>query len=245
MIKKSLPFLLLAFTITVAMFSCKKPDDIPAPPQATEEYYPLQIGKWVIYDVDSTIWDDVLCIKRFYNYQIKHRVADTFSDEKGRLSYRVETFKRKRVEQDWEPHQSFYVTNTQVTLEMNYDRLRYVKLVFPIEENTTWKGNTYILTKDPEYAFYDDWNYQYKNVKKSFNTGFKVFDETITVEHIDAMQSDPEIFPEVYASRTTSREVYASKVGMVYREFFRWTYDPNTTKCRKGDGVIMRAVDHN
>lgn len=245
MIKKFLPVLLLAFTISVALFSCKKPDDRPTPPQATQEYYPLQVGKWVVYDVDSTIWDDVLCIERFYHYQVRHNVADTFTDEKGRLSFRVETYIRKRVEEMWVPHQTFYVTNTEVTLEMNYERLQFVKMIFPIEEGATWKGNTYIITKDPEYSYYDDWNYRYTNVGNSFNSGFKVFGKTVTVEHIDEAVGDPDAYPEVYASRTASREVFASGVGMVYREYFRWTYDPATTKCRKGDGVIMRAVDHN
>lgn len=245
MIKKSLPFLLLAFTLTVAMFSCKKPDDRPAPPQATQEYYPLEIGKWVIYDVDSTIWDDTFCVKRFYNYQVKHIVADTFTDNIGRPSYRVETYIRKRVENDWTAHHVFYVTNTEVTLEMIHDQFRFIKLVFPVSEGTTWKGNNYILTKDPARSFYDNWDYSYRKVGDIFNTGLKVFDNTITVEHRDDAISDPEVFPDVYAERTSSREVYASGVGMIYREYFRWTYDPTTTKCRKGNGVVMRAVDHN
>ena len=245
MIRKSLPFLLLVFTLTVAVFSCKKADDIPAPPQATQEYYPLVVGKWVIYDVDSTIWDDTFCVKRFYNYQVKHNVADTFTDDKGRLSYRVETYIRKRVQDDWVPHDVFYVTNTEVTLEMVYSQLRFVKMVFPIKQGDTWKGNTYILSKNPKYSYYEDWDYTYRNVGEQYNSGFKVFDNTVTVEHVDRAESDPELYPEIFASRTMSKEVFASGVGMIYREYYRWTYDPATTKCRKGDGVVMRAVDHN
>ncbi len=245
MIRKSLPFLLLALAFTVTMFSCKKPDDRPAPPQAEQEYYPLEKGKWVLYDVDSTLWDDTFCVERVYHYQVMHRVADTFTDAEGRPSYRVETYIRNKVEDDWTAHSVFYVTNTKVTLEMVYDQLRFIKMVFPINEGTTWQGNNYILTKDPEYAYYDNWNYRYKSIQQSFNTGFKEFDNTVTVEQVDKVVSDPEVFPDVFASRTSSREVFASGVGMVYREFVRWTYDPATTKCRKGNGVVMRAVDHN
>lgn len=252
MIRKSLPFVLLAFVITVAMFSCKKPDDIPAAPQAEQEYYPLVKGKWVIYDVDSTIWDDVFCVKRMYHYQVMHMVADTFTDEIGRMSYRVNTRIRKRVEDAWEPHQVFYVTNTNVTLEMVHDQQRFIKMIFPIENGDQWMGNNYILSNDPDFAFYANWTYEYRNVGEKYNTGFKVFDKTVTVEHIDDAISDPEIFPDVYASRTSSREVYASGVGMIFREYFRWTYgSPDGTigdigtKCRKGSGVVMRAVDHN
>ena len=245
MIRKSLPFLLLALAFTVTMFSCKKPDDRPAPPQAEQEYYPLEKGKRVLYEVDSTIWDDTFCVERFYHYQVMHRVADTFTDAAGRPSYRVETYIRKKPQDAWENHKVLYVTNTKVTLEMVYDQLRFIKMVFPIHEGDSWKGNNYILTMDPENAFYDDWDYQYKNVGQTYNTGHKVFDNTVSVEHVDEAIGDPEVFPEEFASRSSGREVYASGVGMVYREYIRWTYDPATTRCRKGTGVVMRAVDHN
>lgn len=250
MIKKSLPFLLLAFAFTVVMFSCKKPDDSPAPPQAEQEYFPLEKGKWVIYDVDSTIWDDTFCVERFYHYQVMHTVADTFTDKVGRPSYRINTSIRKRPEDNWTAHQVFYATNTNVTLETVHDGQRFINLVFPIEEGFKWAGNNYILTEDPDYSFYDGWEYQYQHVGQEFNTGFKVFDKTITVEQVDRAESDPEVFPDVYASRTSSREVFASGVGMIFREYFRWTYEPakadaSNTGCRKGSGVVMRAVDHN
>lgn len=245
MIKKSLPLLVMAVVLTVAVFSCKKADDVPAPPQAEQEYFPLEKGKWVIYDVDSTIWDDTFCIKRFYHYQIMHIVADTFSDEQGRLSYRIETRIRKKPEDEWQRQTTFYATNTKTELEIVRDQLRFIKMIFPITENGNWDGNSYILTQDPELSFYKGWTYTYKKLKHQFNSGFEVFDNTVTVEAVDEAISDPELFEDIYASRTKSVETYASGVGMVYREYIRWTYDPNTTKCRKGNGVVMRAVDHN
>ena len=245
MIKKSLPFLLLAVVLTVAVFSCKKADDVPAPPQAEQEYFPLEKGKWVIYDVDSTIWDDTFCIKRFYHYQIMHIVADTFTDDIGRLSYRIETRIRKKPEDEWQRQTTFYATNTKTELELVRDQLRFIKLVFPIVTGGSWEGNSYIQTNDPDFSFYKNWEYRYSNIEESFNTNFKVFDKTITVRAIDESVSDPELFENVSASRTKSVETYASGVGMIYREYIRWTYDPNTTKCRKGVGVVMRAVDHN
>lgn len=246
MIKKSLQFLLLAFALNVALFSCKKPDEMPAPPQAEQEYYPLEVGKWVVYDVDSTIWDDTFCIERFYHYQMMHIVADTFTDDKGRPSYRIETRIRKRSDEQWTPHRVFYATNTKATLEIVQDQLRFIKMVFPIDvNNPKWEGNSYIVSDDPALHFYADWTYEYKEVGAPYNNGLKEFANTVTVEEVDEAISDPEIFQEEYASRTYAREVYASGVGMVQRDFIRWTYDPKTTKCRKGVGVVMKAVDHN
>lgn len=245
MIKKSLHIVLLAFTFTIVLFACKKPDDIPEPPKEEQEYYPLEKGKWVIYDVDSTVWDDTFCIERTYSYQVRHIVADTFTDDAGRPSFRVEAYKRVKIEDEWVPQTVFYATNTGVTLEIVQDQLRFIKMVFPISEGEEWEGNSYILTRDPDYSFYADWMYEYQKVGEGFNTGSKVFEKTITVEQRNEAISDPELFTEEFASRTSSREIYASGVGMIYREYIRWTYDPNTTKCRKGVGVVMRATDHN
>lgn len=245
MIKKSLPFLLLAFALNIALFSCKKADDKPTPPSAEQEYYPLQVGKWVVYNVDSTIWDDTFCIKRFYNYQMKYTIADTFTDKMGRPSYWVETSIRKKAGDPWVNHDVFYVTNTKVTLEIEEKQLRFIKMKFPITDAETWKGNSYILTDDPKKQFFYDWNYTYKNVGESYNNEYVIFDKTVTVEEVDRAVSDPDVFPDDFASRTKSKAVYASGVGMVYREYIRWTYDPATTKCRKGNGVVMSAIDHN
>lgn len=245
MIRKSLPFLLLILAVNIALFSCKKPDERPAPLPVEQKYYPLEKGKWIIYDVDSTIWDDTFCVERFYNYQIRHYIADTFTNERGVPSYRVETSIRRKVEEPFVSHRVFYATNTGVTLETVQDQARFIKLVFPVEEGRTWEGNNYIPSDDPQFSFYDKWVYEYQDVEQSFNTGLKVFDNTVSVEQIDEAVSDPELFPLEFASRTSSREVYAADVGLIYREFIRWTYDPNGTECRKGVGVVMRAVDHN
>lgn len=245
MIKKSLPFLLLAFALNIALFSCRKPDDKPAPPQAEQEYYPLEVGKYVIYDVDSTIYDDTFCVERFYNYQIMHIVADTFTDKLGRPSYRVDTRIRKRPEDEWMTHEVFYATNTTATLEIVEHQLNFIKLVFPIANNTKWKGNSNIVTDDPTLKFYNDWTYEYRDVGVAFNNGLKEYENTVTVYQVDRADSDPDLFEEVAASRTKSWEVYASGIGMVHREYIRWSYDPQTTKCRKGVGVVMRAIDHN
>jgi hypothetical protein len=74
------------------------------------------------------------------------------------------------------------------------------------------------------------------------------------VNQVDRVENDPERIPEAYGSRTYGKEVFAEGIGMVYKEYIRWTYDPvayfnndpdQPSRCRKGTGVVMRAVDHN
>ncbi|OSZ79469.1 hypothetical protein CAP35_14820 [Chitinophagaceae bacterium IBVUCB1] len=252
--KKTLPLLLLAVLFTIAYTSCKKADDKPVV-RESDSYFPLEIGKYVIYNVDSTIWDDTNCVKIVRRYQMMYRVADTFTDTKGRASYRVDVSIRKKAEDPWLIQSVMYATNTGQELELSYSQLRFVKMIYPISEGRTWLGNAYVNTADPGLTYFNDWNYRYVNVDMPFSNGQVNYENTVTVMQIDNKVNDPETQPRENAIRTYSKEVFAKGVGMVYREYYRWTYDassknntdPNLvdTRCLKGDGVILRAVDHN
>ncbi len=245
MSKKSLSFILFAALMTIAYVSCKKADEVPAPIGPTSDYFPLERGKYVIYNVDSTRWDDTFCVKVTRAYQVMYTVADTFTDNQGRLSYRINTRIRRKPTDTWKVQDVFYVTNTGATLEMVYDNLRFIKLTFPVREGNTWKGNSLIPTEDPKFSYFFDWDYRYDQVDVPYSTGEVEYKDAVIINHVDRAVNSPEVFPNDPASRTYSQEVYAKGVGMIYREYIRWTYDPQTTRCRKGDGVIMRAVDHN
>ncbi len=252
--KKTLPLLLLAVLFTIVYTSCKKADEVPVVKES-DSYFPLEIGKYVIYNVDSTIWDDSNCVKIVRRYQMMYTVADTFTDVKGRSSRRLDVRIRKKVEDAWTLQSVIYVTNTGQELEMSHSGNTFVNMVYPVQENRTWKGNAYIDTRDSEYAFYNDWTYRYVNVGADFNNGLVNYNNTATVIQIDETINDPETQPRDNALRTFSKEVFSKGVGMVYREYYRWSYDANSssntdinnidTRCLKGDGVLMRAVDHN
>lgn len=241
---KSLQLLFVAAIIAIAYAACKKPDELPQVLGPRSEYFPLELNRSIVYNVDSTIWDDTFCVKEFRSHQIMYTVSDTFTDAQGRLSYRIDTRIRRNPGDEWMTHKVMYATNTGAVVEFSYEGLNFIKLSFPIANGNSWKGNQYIQTDDPEYAYFDNWDYTYANVGHPYVTADVKYDKTITVEHIDSKLNDPDIFPNDTAARTYSREVFASGIGMVYREYYHWTYDPKTTKCRKGKGVVMSAVDN-
>lgn len=252
--KKLLSSLLLILLVTIGYFSCKKADPVPAPLPSEEEYFPLVKGKYVIYDVDSTIWDVHHCVTVKRHYQFMYLVSDTFTDELGRMSYRIDTRIRRKPEEEWKTHEVYYATNTGTTLEMVHSELKFVKMQFPIQTNETWKGNAYINVADADLTYFKDWDYYYEAIREPYNSGNVIFDNTVTVIQRDEAVSDPETIPHQPAMRTYGKEIFASGIGMVYREYYHWEYDPslkqnqdpiNPEPCRKGAGVVMRAVDHN
>jgi hypothetical protein len=252
--KKILPLILLAVFFTIAYTACKKADKVTEIKES-DAYFPLQIGKYVIYNVDSTIWDDTMCVKIIRRYQMMHTVVDTFTDARGRMSYRIDIRMRKKVEDPWMVEGVVQATNTGQELETAYSGLRFIKMIYPIAENRTWKGNSYIVTADSDYVYFNDWTYRYINVDQPFGNGLVTYNNTVTVMAIDEAINDPYPQPRENASRTYSKEVFAKGIGMVYREYYRWTYDAyseNNTdinhindRCLRGNGVVMRAVDHN
>lgn len=252
--KKALPLLLLAVVLTVAHFACKKADDAKIIAAESSDYFPLKRGSYVVYDVDSTYWDNYYCVTRYYHCQLKYTVADTFTDELGRASYRIDVRIRKKVEEPWETHKVMYATNTGEELELVYDEQRYIKMRYPVQEGLTWKGNAYVNVADSDLHYYNDWDYQYLDVDKTYDNGAVKYDHTVTVLQRDETKNNPEAIPGQDASRTYSKEVFAKGIGMIYREFYHWTYDAsainnndpnNPNKCRSGAGVVMKAVDHN
>jgi len=253
--KKLFSFLFLALVATVAIYSCKKADDdTETTIDVSNDYFPTQVGKYIIYNVDSTVWDESVCLKVGKKYQMMYIVADTFTDGMGRPSYRIDRRIRRGTEDQWKQHDVLYVTKTPTTLEWSQDNFRYIKLIFPVAENATWQGNAYIQAADTPISYMGGWNYNYTGVDKPFNVGEITYDETVTVNQVDVAVNDPETLPKAHASRTFGKEVYAKGLGLVYREYYHWTYDPtsaanidpfHTERCRSGAGVIMRAVDHN
>jgi len=252
MTKRILPFLLLLAAITLVYASCKKENDNEHfYPEATRGYYPLQTGRWVLYDVDSVIWNDFDCTKRTHHLNMRYTVADTFTDLSGRPSFRIVVDKRASSPPEdtglWQVSTVFYATPTTSGLDIIMNNLRQEKLIFPVSENATWLGNRAIDTNETENRFYGGWVYRYVDFLKPYNNGRVTFDNTISVHQINDSLNNPELLPNAYAERTFSREVYGYDVGMVYREFTHWTYDPGNpnNRCRKGFTVIMRATDHN
>ena len=226
---------------TLLLFSCKKEtqqfDD-----SVSRNYFPLNIGKQVVYDVDSIIWDDFTCIIDTNHYQMRWTVSDTFRGNDERLSYTIDVEIRESDSLQWQMHRVYAATPTATTIEFSENNLRFIKLNFPIENEKKRAGNNLISTTH-NYQYLQGWEYSYTDVNKSFDNGLQLFDNTVTVEQRDETLNNPNVDP--YATKTFAKEVYAKDVGMVYREVIYWLYDENVSRCKGGFGVVMRAREHN
>jgi hypothetical protein len=199
---------ILIVLIGLSHISCKK-KKTEAPPDVGYGYAPDIIGKYVVYDVDSTVFDDFAKDTLYYKYRIKEKLEETFTDNQGRTAIRLVRYVKrydpaKSYDQiAWTLKDVWNYTRTATSLEVVEENVRYVKLAFPVKADVSWNGNAQNTqpTMDYKYLFTDQ--------KHSVNG--TVFDDVLCVEQKDDKRKNV-IHRQYYI------EKYARNVGLVYRE---------------------------
>jgi len=249
--KYLLPFTLGLMTL-LSLNSCKKEKEDLSELSYGRNFFPLAKGKYVLYNVDSTYWDDFLRAEIVYSSQMRYQIADTFTNAEGKLSYKVDVYHRKQTTDSFRIKEVFYISDNETSIEVNQRNLTFIKMIFPVTEGATWDGNARIPKFDQEYtAEYNNsnWIYSYHNLNAPFDPGNNYYERTVTVNHIDDQLNNPDVDSTAYAYRNFSQEVYAYGVGMIYRERIYWVFQPSAngggSGYRKGYGVRMRAIANN
>lgn len=225
--------------------SCKK-EVVPYNDAAMgKDYFPLSIGHFVEYDVDSFYFNDFAKRVDTFHYELKDVVESEFTDNAGRKSFLIHRYKRQDTSYSWSEHHTYYCVENAYNIEVVEDNLRFIKMVFPVKVNTRWDGNVYLPANlITEYKWLSGWEYKYVNINEPFNTGFLNFENTVTINHVDVVVGDS-LDMGNYSERTFSRERYAKNAGLITREVVYWDYQSETTKYRKGFMIIYRAKNYN
>lgn len=237
---------LLAFVLF--LFSCKK-ESADYNPLTASDYFPLEVGRYIEYDLDSTLFLDFGTVETVVHYKAREVVEEALFDNRQRQSYRVVRYLRKDEAQEWEPSTTIMVTPLQNTVELVENNLRYIKLASPVRPDYSWKGNKYIDTYSTELDinYLEDWDYRYDSVGFPQSFGSLSFDNTVKVFQKDETGGfDPSLPETVYADRTFAYEKYAKGVGLVRREFLHWKYQalPNTRPYYEGYGIKMTITGY-
>ncbi|MBI1223670.1 MAG: hypothetical protein GC192_00410 [Bacteroidetes bacterium] len=219
----------LRFPLTLTLFAaltvmaCKKTKD----DYSTElglEYFPLEIGKFMEYEVDSTIFDPNGDTSVFYSRTfVKEEIIDTLSDNNGNVLYKIEHFERTADTLPWVIKKVLSVSIQENQAIRTEDNLRFIKLTFPVKKNANWDGNIHfdeglIVTVAGEtLEMFKGWKYRIRQVDEPLSIGNFQFDETATVEEADN---------ENLIELRKSSAIYAKGIGLVYREL--WILD---TQC--------------
>jgi len=205
--------------IGVALFqSCGK-GTVEAPIEFGYDYFPLEIGKYIEYDVDSILYDVTAgnnTTVRNNSIQVREEVTDSFPDNEGRIVYRIERFERNDDTEEWRVKDVWTAAITDRQVERIEENLRFIKLVFPVSDNTNpWNGNKYIdenliISVEGESIFiFKNWLYQYGKIGIPIEVNGLNFDDVVEV--YQAADSN-------FIEMRLSYEQYAKGVGLIKRE---------------------------
>lgn len=241
-------FLLLILFSAIIFNACKKStEDFKS--ASVSDYSPLIIGKYITYNLDSTIFINFGTKDTVIKYQVKHVVDALITDNLGRPAYRIIRYIRKTSANAWAPDNTFMAVPTTIAMEFIENNMRFLKLKAPIKNGYTWKGNTYIdtysLNSDVKYL--DDWDYTYDSVDVKLTLGALSIDSTLKVDQRDEIIGNPSD-QNSYSEINTGAEKYAKGIGLVYRNFLHVEYQPPTPGrggYKQGYGVKLTMIDHN
>lgn len=189
-------------------------------PQTGKLYFPLLVGKELVYDVDSVIYDPQPSGKiqiDTFKWQVREVIKDTFKDQSGIIQYRTEHFSRVQGAITWI---SDFVFTSALTLQhalRNENNLTFIKFPLIFSVDTQWEGNVYIdpsvkikVAGETLTPFTNKWTYQILSIDKPEQIGTRKFDSVLTI----VAQSNPNILNE----KRYTLEKYAKGIGLVYRE---------------------------
>ena len=174
------------------------------------DYYPMNVGSWIIYDVDSIVYDDFLQINYRHHFQLKEMITSSFTDGEGDLAYRLERYERDSATQTFNLKNVWQEKIKNNQAQKVEENQRFVKFIFPPQSNETWKGNAYIkpVLTDPNTKFLGDWDYHFYAVDDNSTIGAKTFANCAVV-----IQQD-ETIPAL--QQTLFKEIYERGVGLIY-----------------------------
>jgi len=253
-------FAFIAITL-FTLLSCNEKEEFTS--EALSDYVPLTAGKYITYRLDSLVFTNFGRTVETHKYQVKHVIDGQITDNLGRPSYRVYRYIRDSVNtSSWTPSQpwinagTYYITPLTDQVEVIEDNLRFIKLHMPVTDGFSWKGNKF-LPPDPYASYYnfsnddnmEDWDFYFDNATTSFSyRGFN-YANVHSVEEVDESFNVPITNPAGYASRSRAVEKYSRNIGLVYREYELWEYQPNPGGAGgpyyTGFGIKMWMIDHN
>lgn len=229
-VKSPLNIIITVVLLLLVLNSCKR--NVGEPIDLKHEYFPTEIGKWVIYDVVDIRHD---INHDTFNYQIKEVITADFLDNEGRLAQRVERFVRDSASLPWAIKDVWSSVRTTRTAEKIEEDERFLKMSFPIDFFKSWNGNVYNQQINWEY-FFDSIDYQ-------STVGTFVFDSLVRVNQ--RTNYNVVEYEKAY-------EIYAKNIGLVekilvdldVRSGFSFDIPPVIDSIIKGNELYQVAIDY-
>lgn len=93
----------------------------------------------------------------------------------------------------------------------------------------------------------NEWVYQYQNSDMPFTVLKGIINHTYTVIQQDQTNPSGPFDPADYKERIYSIEVYAKGIGLIYKNFLHWTWQPTPLPARYQEdsyGISLNLINY-
>ncbi len=180
------------------------------------EFFPLEIGRYVIYEVEKTNYLSNQSIIR-ENYQLKEEVVDTFTSTSKVKLYVLERYIRADETQNWKIDSVWAasLSNNQGIRQEN--NISFVRLSFPLKDKLIWNGNFFNNNAREDY--------QIEDINKPLVINKLNLPKTLKVQQIN----------DSSLVRLTRRsEIYAENIGIVSIDEIQVSYKSDNANIGRG-----------
>ncbi len=242
----------LLFAIFLVL-SCEKKTTIEDFDEAKfgYDYFPLEVGKYWTYHVDSTIYDDEGATVVNSSSLIREEIVEKFEDLVGDEIYRIERSWRDSDSSSWKVTDVWATYKDKDRAYRTEENLKFIKFVFPALEGSRWDGNiffdesTVITVLGESLKMFKGWDdYEILELDVAEELGGQNYQEVATV-----LQTDDEEGNTV--ERRFALEKYARGVGLIYKEYIildtqsQEQDKPWLEKAEKGFVLKQTLIEHN
>ncbi len=209
---------LIIISTTLFLTSCVKKKTTTNENILGKEYFPIQSGKFIIYQVDSTIYKDLPKDTIEYKYLIKEKIADAFIDNTGKNAFRIERFikkfdpKKSYDSMPWVIKEVFLLNASDASIQILESNQLFTKLIFPVQAKASWNGNAFNSLGEQTYIY----NY-IDNAETINNHNFS------NVLLVIQKEFRPLVLDQYYI------EKYAKGYGLIYKEIIDVVSNKNVT----------------
>ena len=185
--------------LVIIFFSCSKKEIVT--PDNGYDYAGLEVGKYVIYDVDSLTYDDFTATIDTAIYQLKEVVDSKIIDLEGDDAFKIIRYRRDNDTSNWVLIDVWNSKITRTNFQKVEENIRFVKLIFPIKVDKNWNGNAMNNLAEMEYEF--------TAIDQPETIGGNSLSNVLSV----IQEDDPNLISPKYFE-----EKYAKGVGLVYKK---------------------------
>jgi len=212
------------------------------------QYFPLEIGKYWIYKVDSLIIDDVGQTVIQTSTFIKEEIASSYENEVGDMEYRIERSQSETRDGEYVITDAWKAEISATYAAKTEENLRFIKMVVPIDKDIDWRGNHFDELIRTDIAgeriwVYKDWgNYKVEANGIEFVVNEITYQDVVVIVQAD-FESDIE--------RRYSKEYYAPDIGLIKKEMIIFDTQcicPGDTwfeKAQAGFTLKQNLLQHN